>query len=367
MKPRVLFVGRGRLELPLASSLQKKWDALSEVFELRVLNAGTGTGDPRFRMLPGAAAPFYGALPLEVARALRSFRPDAIVASDPFLGLAVHVARAGVRSRARLIVEVHGDPRTFTRGYGSPLRRGVALPADAAARMGLRVADSTRALSGFTSSIVEEVRGVPATASFPTYSDLEVFAGEPRLPVPDAQRILFVGALETYKNVDGLAAAWRQVAAEVPGATLAVVGSGSRRAPIDALVADLPGQVEHFPSRDPLELVRLLDESRALVLPSWPEGLGRVVLEAFARGRTVVATDAGGIPDIVEDGRDGILVPRADTPALVRGLRAVLEDHELAARLGARAHETYGAWHQTAADFAASYRELVDRALAGAR
>ena len=41
--------------------------------------------------------------------------------------------------------------------------------------------------------------------------------------------------------------------------------------------------------------------ARALVLPSWPEGLGRVVIEAFARGRAVVATDAGGIPDLVTE------------------------------------------------------------------
>ena len=103
------------------------------------------------------------------------------------------------------------------------------------------------------------------------------------------------------------------------------------------------------------------------MLPSWPEGLGRVVLEAFARGRTVVATDAGGIPDIVTDGVDGILIPPGDTAALVDGMTRVLVDRALAERLGAAARETYGAWHQTADDFATSYRELVDRVLAGAR
>ena len=51
-RPRVLFVGRGRLTLPLAPWLAKKWDALEEVFDVRVLNAGSGSGDPRFRLLP---------------------------------------------------------------------------------------------------------------------------------------------------------------------------------------------------------------------------------------------------------------------------------------------------------------------------
>lgn len=366
MRPRVLFVGRGRLSLPLEPWLRKKWDALSEVFDLRVLNAGSGSGDERFRMLPDAAAAFYARLPFELARELRAFRPEVVIASDPFLGVAARAARALARSRARIVVEVHGDPRTFTRGYGSPLRRTVAQLADAVARSGIRRADATRALSGFTSSIVEGARGLPATASFPTYSDLEAFAGPPTVPVPDDPRIVFVGALEAYKNVSGLAAAWRQVAVRIPAAELIVIGRGSRRAVVDALAAEVSG-VEHLESLPPPALAAALDRARALVLPSWPEGLGRVVLEAFARGRTVVATDAGGIPDIVTNGRDGILVPRGDTQALVDGLCRVLEDHELAARLGHAAKQTYARWHQTPSQFAERYRELVERVLAGAR
>jgi glycosyltransferase involved in cell wall biosynthesis len=364
--PRVLFVGRGRLTLPLPVWLQKKWDALSNVLDLRVLNAGSGSGDERFRMLPDGAPAFYSRLPLEIARELRAFRPQVVIASDPILGVAARAARLLARRSTRIVVEVHGDPRTFTRGYGSPLRRAVALGADATARSGIRHADATRALSPFTSSIVEQIRGVPATASFPTYSDLEVFAATPRVPVPEERRIVFVGALEAYKNVDGLAAAWRAVAARVSGARLTVIGRGSRRLVIDGLVADVDG-VEYVASLAPHEVVAALDAARALVLPSWPEGLGRVVLEAFARGRAVVATNAGGIPDIVTDGADGILVPRADTAALADALVRLLDDHDLAARLGAAAGESYGPWHQTADDFAASYRDLVDRVLDGAR
>ena len=96
------------------------------------------------------------------------------------------------------------------------------------------------------------------------------------------------------------------------------------------------------------------------MLPSYPEGLGRVVLEAFARGRMVVATNAGGIPDMATDGVDAILIPRADTDALVAALVRVLEDRELAVRLGAAARVTYAQWDQTVTDFANAYRALVD-------
>jgi len=363
----VLFVGRGRLTLPLAPWLARKWDGLGEVFDLRVLNAGAGGGDPRFRVLPDAAPAFYSRLPFEVTRELRMFRPEVVVAADPYVAAGVLAGRRLARAHAKVIVEVHGDPQTFTRLYGSPARKLLSPIADTLARRSLAAADATRALSEFTSSIVEQARAIPATACFPTYSDLSAFADSPLVPVPDEQRVVFVGALEPYKNVRGLAAAWREIAASLPAARLTVVGSGSQRAVVDALVGDLPAQVEHHAVLPPDRVAAALDAARALVLPSWPEGLGRVVLEAFARGRTVVATNAGGIPDIVTDGCDGLLIPAGDTVALVAGIRRVLDDRALAERLGTAGRETYTSWHQTADDFAHAYRDLVDRVLAGAR
>jgi len=367
VKARVLFVGRGRLTLPLPAWLEKKWDALGEVFELRVLNAGTGDGDPRFHLLPDQAAAFYARLPVETARELRAFRPDAVVAADPYVAAGVFAGRRAARSHAKVIVEVHGDPRTFTRLYGSPARKLLSPLADSVSNRALRRADATRALSRFTSSLVERARGAPATACFPTYSDLDAFASTPPRPVPEARRFVFIGALEPYKNLRGLDAAFRRVAARRPDALLSIVGSGSQLAVVQRLVADLPQQVSHHASLPPDDVATELDEARALVLPSWPEGLGRVVLEAFARGRGAVATDAGGIPDIVTDGHDGLLVPPGDVAALVNALERVLDDDALAARLGAAARETYARWHQTPADFAQAYAGLVERVLAGAR
>lgn len=367
MKPKVLFVGRGRLALPLAPWLAKKWDALDGQLDLRVLNAGSGGGDDRFRLLPESAPAFYPRLPLAVARQLRLFRPSVVVVADPYVAAAVLVARRLARSPAKVIVEVHGDPRTFTRLYGSRARKILSPFADAVATHSIKAADATRALSHFTSSIVERARGIPATACFPTYSDLSAFADPPVQVVSAEPRVAFVGALEPYKNVVGLAAAWKRIAQELPTARLTVIGKGSQHAVIDELAAALPRQVEHHPELPPDGVAAALDDARALVLPSWPEGLGRVVLESFARGRTVVATDAGGIPDMVTDGHDGILIPPGDTDSLVAGLRRVLDDRELAQRLGSAGRETYAQWHQTADDFARRYRELIDRVLAGAR
>jgi glycosyltransferase involved in cell wall biosynthesis len=364
VRPRVLFVARGNTTLPLPPWLAKRWDALSEVFEVRVLNAGTGSGDPRFRLLPLSAWRFYPQLPFAIASELRQCRPDAVVATDPYVALAGLAGRKLARVDTKVICEVHGDPHSFTRLYGSPVRRIFSPLADAFARRGIADADATRAVSTFTASIIEDVRGEPPTASFVAYSDLSAFAGKPPVPVPDAQRIVFVGALERYKNIDGLADAWRRVAAAHPQAVLSIVGEGSRREVVERLVADLHGQVEHRPRLSPAEVAEQLDESRALVLPSYPEGLGRVVLESFARGRLVIGTNRGGIPEIVTDEVDGLLIPRADTTALVAALERVLTDRELCVRLGAAAREAYGGWHQTPEDFSRAYREFVDKVIA---
>jgi glycosyltransferase involved in cell wall biosynthesis len=367
-RPRVLFVSRGRIALPLAPWLARKWEALSEVFEVRALNPGTGSGDARFRLLPESSFAFYPGLAPIVGRVLRAFDADAVVASDPYVGAGVLAGRALARSRAKVIVEAHGDPKTFARLYGSPVRRAAAPLTDLAARVAYRRADATRAVSTFTANVVRRERGLPPTASFLAYSDLSAFADVPRTPVPEARAIAFVGALELYKNIDGLAAAWRDVVRTHADARLTVVGSGSRQHVLDALVREFPRNVVHEHELPPDEVSRRLDSARALVLPSYPEGLGRVALEAFARGRGVVGTDGGGIPDIVTHEHDGLLVPPHDTRALVAALRRVLEDHAFAARIGAAARETYDArWHQTPADFAQAYRDLVERVLAGAR
>lgn len=371
-RPRVLFVGRARYRLPLPAWLAKKWDAVEEQLDYRILGAaepGSPLRAERFR-LSAPARPraldgilFHLRLPLRVRRELRASPPDAIVAADPFVGAAVLAGRALSGRRVPVIVEVHGDWRTFTRLYGSPSRRLIARLADVLARLALRRADATRALSRFTSSLIEDVRGRPADGIFPTYSDLSAFTERAVAELPQRPTALFVGALELYKNVDGLAAAWRRVVRELPQAHLVVVGRGSRREPIERLVRDLSAHVTHVEQLQPREVARAFDDATLLVLPSWPEGLGRVVIESFARGRSVVATDAGGIPDLVRDGTEGLLIAPADEDALVEALLRVLGDRELAARLGAAARERYGEWHSTPADFAAAYRELVDRTI----
>ena len=132
---------------------------------------------------------------------------------------------------------------------------------------------------------------------------------------------------------------------------------------------EMPGRVEHHPELPPDGVAaRARPVARARSFPSWPEGLGRVVLEAFARGRTAVATNAGGIRDIVTDGHDGILDSRRRHRRARRGHAADARGPR-ARRAARRAARTI-VWRRGTrppTDFARVYRESRRRALAGAR
>jgi glycosyltransferase involved in cell wall biosynthesis len=95
--------------------------------------------------------------------------------------------------------------------------------------------------------------------------------------------------------------------------------------------------------------------------------LPRVVIEAFCRGRGVVGARAGGIPDLVEHERNGLLVAAEDTDALADALVRVLSDRGLAEGLGAQAHTDAPRWTSSPEEFAERLDELIRRARADKR
>lgn len=370
MKPRVLFVGRTRYRLPLPSWLERKWEAVGHELDYRVLaSAADGaTSDGRFELIgrarTGDGFAFYARLPFRVRKAIRRFRPEAIVAEDPRTATLVMVGRrlAGGQ-RAKVICEVHGNWRHSTRLYGAGGRRLLSPLVDRLDRYGVRHADAVRALSLYTATLVQAERGRAPDAVYPTYTDLAAFTERPLRPLPETPTALFVGVFERYKNVDGLVAAWRRVADRLPEARLVVVGKGPMRREVEALVAELPDRVELIDELPPEGVSAALDHATLLVLPSRHEGLGRVVIEAFARGRGVVASRAGGVLDLVEDGVHGLLVDPEDTVGLAGALATVLGRRDVAERLGKAASMRFADWNQTADEFAARTKELVESAL----
>ncbi|HKG56012.1 MAG TPA: glycosyltransferase [Candidatus Limnocylindrales bacterium] len=157
---------------------------------------------------------------------------------------------------------------------------------------------------------------------------------------PGAQIVGVVARLEPEKGHPTLFEAWPAVLRAVPDAYLLVVGEGSRRDALERLAQEL--RVAHrvvFTGRrdDVPAVTAALDVA---VLPSYREAQGLTILEAMALSRPVVASHVGGIPEVVEDGVTGLLVPPHDPDALAAALIRLLVDHPYADMLARAGHDT---------------------------
>jgi glycosyltransferase involved in cell wall biosynthesis len=158
-----------------------------------------------------------------------------------------------------------------------------------------------------------------------------------RSPVPRDGRILCVGRLETIKGARVLVEAFATVVERHPEAHLTLIGRGPEQREIEALVhrLGLVGHVRVAGFVPDEELLECYHRATAVVIPSiCPENFPTVALEAIGIGRALVATRVGGLPELVTDGDNGFLVPAGDAPALAGAITRILDDPDLAVRMG---------------------------------
>jgi glycosyltransferase involved in cell wall biosynthesis len=368
---KVLFVGHGRTRDQV---IRQKWDSLSDLLEIRVVIESDDPEllhDSRFLALRPirssiiAGLGFYARLPHAIYRELKRRRPDVIVTQSPYDALPVLLALAlSGLTGVPLIIEVHGDWRTATRLYGSRLRSLLSPLGDLAAVWALGRATTIRAIGPAMSSLAEEAAAAIPVAVFPTFYDAETYFSTPPEPLPDTPTALWVGVLQRYKNPELLADAWDLVATAVADARLVVVGSGPLEPIAESLRSKYPDRVRVYSRLSPAELKREFDSATTLVLPSRSEGLGRVIIEAHARGRPVIGTRVGGIPDLVAHEVNGLLIPSDDLDALAESMIRLLRDRELASRLGRRGRADVEAHRWTPERYANAMFDLVQVTLA---
>jgi len=381
---RVLFVGGTRYTQPLNPTHARKFAELVRLADLHVL-AFSADGRPRrfaehadFFLLPLWPVAFLRHLELTVSALsvglamVLTGRIDVLVAQSPYEGLAAALVRLISRllgRRVALVTEAHGDWEE------SPLLyRTVCFPhlyqslLKCLSRWVLQHSDMMRAISPFTAEKVRRIVSNKPIIVFPTYTDIELFLMEPGDSVNQEEAmVLFVGALVYLKGVQWLLEAMAEVRRQCPQARLVIIGQGDCQDELE-LQAESLGLMEAVEFVPPMPQVALRDymrRCRLLVLPSLSEGLGRVIIEAMACSRPVIGTRVGGIPDLIQDGVNGYLVPPEEVALLADKMAYLLAHPDEAAEMGMQGR-TFVAETFSTEKYVAGYRqvfETVDRLL----
>ena len=179
----------------------------------------------------------------------------------------------------------------------------------------------------------------------------------------DPNRVLFVGNSEDRnKGIRYLLEALRLLRSQVPFHLRVVHRPGSHGAPRLVQQFGLHGRVSFMEGLSTEELVHQYNRAQILVSPSLYEGFGLPAAEAQACGTPIVATTAGALSEIVEDGVTGVLVPPGDIGALARAIQSLLEDPARCRSMGdagARRIRERFSWERTAEETLSLYEEVL--------
>src|SRR5258706_4103742 len=268
----------------------------------------------------------------KLSRVVRDLQPGVLHAHDPHgvamgaLALSFATAAVGARSLALVAsrrVDFHLKSHSFSRWK----HRQVAcfLAASEAIRRML-VADGISA--GRTVTVhegidVEHVAGVPAVNVHQEFW----------LPY-HAPVVGNIAALVPHKGQRDLIEAAHLVVREIPDARFVILGEGELRDPLERLVREYHLEKHVLLPGFRTDVLGCLKGFDLFAMSSVTEGLGTSLLDAMACARPIVATRAGGIPEIVEDGVNGLLVPVRDHRALADAIVRALKDTALRQRLG---------------------------------
>jgi glycosyltransferase involved in cell wall biosynthesis len=232
------------------------------------------------------------------------------------------IVALGERQRRELLAYGVGTPeKVVSIPLGFDLQSFLALSSAAAQRTG-----------SFRAGLGQRLGPRPATAP----GALARGAAAPGAPA-DAPLVGIVGRLVPIKAHEVFFDAARYILAEIPNAHFVVVGDGERRAELEALAAvpPLAGHVHFLGWR--ADLPEVYADLDIVALTSDNEGLPTAIIEAMAAARPVVATDVGGVRDLVADGETGCVVPKRDPAAVARACVALLRRPQLRDQMGAAA------------------------------
>ena len=297
---------------------------------------------------------------LRRAHELRRAPPPSIVviSYDPFKAglLALRVANI---LKAHFVCEVNGvpgDPANFAHLQFAPLQHLRLAQMRLLGSFVLRHADGVRLL--FAEQLRNFVR-LPATTVVRSFFAL--CYTERFVPAAEEPIILAAGFPFMIKGIDVLVEAFGRVAPRFPQWRLVLIG---HRIPEELRARELGHpQIEAHPGMPQPELARWVSRCAILTLASRSEAMGRILIEAAAAAKCRVASRVGGIPTVIDDGRDGVLVGKEDAAELARALETLMSDAALRGRLGEAARVRAQSEFSPAA-YLAHFEELICATLA---
>jgi glycosyltransferase involved in cell wall biosynthesis len=276
----------------------------------------------------------------------------ASLATSPVELVHIHVATRGSFWRKALfatiarrfgvpvVLHLHGsEMKAFYAAQSAPAKRMIVGQLEAAARV--------VALSESWRRFVAEIAPRAKTTVVPNAVDIADVAP---LRARPARHILFLGRVGERKGVFDLLQAFAAARAVNGRLDLTIAGDGANARAKRA--AQRLGVADHVDLRGwvgPQEREALFSQADVFVLPSRAEGLPMSVLEAMARGLPVIATPVGGLPELIEDGVNGLLVQPREPDGLARAIVKLADDLEARQALGSAARQTILARHSAAA------------------
>ncbi len=268
---------------------------------------------------------------VRLRQVIRESSPDVIHAHDFTSHLLVFMAIGFRRSRPRVVATLHGGHVRLSPFkswlYLKLLRRSDRVVCVAAQQMPLMESQ----LGGYN-GVVHTPYGVDTTP----LSDAGVLTKmREQLGIPqDAFIVAMVARFEHPKDQDSLVQAAAQLLNQSKPCFFILVGDGSRRKVIESQVATM-GLSEQFRFvQNSTEVGSILAATNVCVLPSFHEGLPISILEYMAAGKPVVASDVGGVRELVRDGKDGFVIPAGDVDALMDRLSFLFENSDQAMQMG---------------------------------
>ena len=173
--------------------------------------------------------------------------------------------------------------------------------------------------------------------------------------------VVFVGSLVKQKGVDILIKSFEIVGKKHSDSKLIIIGDGSERKVLEKLARELRIDVVFHGYLD--DFRDILNKSLVFVLPSRTEGFGLVLLEAMEARIPIIATDVGGIKEIVVNDENGLLVKKEDVNSLADAINKIIEDNDLKNRLifGGRKTIKKFSWSRMADEVDVFYKEIAKR------